>query len=115
MTARRGVTALEVIVHAVGPWHHIMLVKLVSLTQDWSTLMIFLPESKRSIITLAYCYRRTRQRSELLWIGTLNALLYTRPSSCFMTCLTYCLLTSTSCFALASYWIYKAFLMATDF
>ena len=75
---------------------HILLRNLVWLIQLWSTFMIRLPFSSMGSIVRAYCYLRTKQRSELPWIGTVLAKRYPIPRSFLITCRTNFKLTSIS-------------------
>ena len=53
--------------------------------QDSSTFKIRLDSDSNSNILSAYYYLNTRQRSELLWIGTVLVALYPRPRSYLST------------------------------
>ena len=62
--AKRGLTALSVIVQGALVGHHIRRLYSVSEIQDSSTLIILLPWDKISSIIREYYWRSTRHRSE---------------------------------------------------
>lgn len=74
MRARRGVTVRSrtELVWFLGD--HFFRKKVVSLTHDSSMLTILYPSCSKLMRAIAYCYRRTTQRSLFSWTGWVTTL-----------------------------------------
>ena len=81
---------------------HIYRVKLVSFSQLWSAFRIRFPFFRSSSITIAYCCRRTRHRSEFPRAGIFLDMRYANPIWSFITVRTYWMVTSMRSFCLTS-------------